>query len=97
MRLLHKVPIVLVLLSMIVSPIPCANAADPPLPPDKQSARPSNEGKILVGLEEVCKEQGWGHWWDGTNCLTNAEATKLTREKALDVIRRRFGRNNPHF
>ena len=97
MRLLKRIGILLVLLPMTVTAIPCANAADPPLPRDKQSARPSNGGKILAGLEEVCKEQGWGHWWNGTNCLTNAEASRLTKENALDVIRRKFGRNNPLF
>lgn len=97
MRSLQGIRTLLVLLPLIVAPLPFANAADAPPPSDKQSDRPSSEGKILSGLEKVCQEQGWGHWWDGANCLTNEEASKLTREKALDVIRRNFGPRSPLF
>jgi hypothetical protein len=97
MRSLQGIRILLALLALIVAPLPFANAADAPPPPDKQFHRPSNEGKILSGLEKVCQEQGWGHWWDGTDCLTNEDASKLTREEALDLIRRNFGPHSPLF
>jgi hypothetical protein len=97
MRSLQGIRILLALLALTVAPLPFANAAEPPSPSDKRLDRPSNEEKILSGLEEVCQEQGWGHWWDGTNCLTNEDASKLTREEALDLIRRNFGPHSPLF
>jgi hypothetical protein len=45
---------------------------------------------ILSGLEEVCREQGWGFWWDGERCLTNEETLSLSPEKAREVIRWRY-------
>lgn len=97
MRSLQGIRVLLALLPLFVAPLPFANAADAPSPPDKRFDRPSNEEKILSGLEEVCREQGWGHWWDGTNCLTNEEASRLTREQALDLIRRNLGKRSPLF
>jgi hypothetical protein len=38
----------------------------------------------------ICRAQGWGHWWDGNTCLTNEDTLKLTREQALELIRRTF-------
>ncbi len=97
MRSFQRIQVLLALLPLLVAPLPFANAAEAPFPSDKRFDRPSNEEKILSGLEAVCREQGWGHWWDGTNCLTNEEASKLTREQALELIKRNFGKHSPLF
>ncbi len=56
---------------------------------------PRSPGLDSSAFESLCRSEGWGHWWDGVNCLTSEEARRLTREQALDVIRRTFGKHRP--
>jgi len=81
----------------VAAPIPVATADDAPFRPEAQPDRHSTDAKILSGLEQLCKEQGWGHWWNGSRCLSNEEASRLTKEEALELIRRQFGPHNPIF
>ncbi len=50
----------------------------------------ATEAAVLSGLEEMCRAEGWGYWWDGQRCLTNEETLSLSREEALKLIRWRY-------
>jgi hypothetical protein len=43
------------------------------------------------GLESLCQEQGWNFWWDGEQCLTGEDTLTVSREKAWELLQRRYG------